>query len=405
MSGRKKPGYIVSSKKKAPEESKPSEDIKTAAVNREQEKTASPSNADSANAENSEGITEEIKEIKKKEYSTEMDQLWRSKPFKDVFLYNFVKVLLEFLFPLFIGIVMWAGGSIQIFFERHIDSSLLLIITGLILIIVGIAAIILIAVGMIYICISLNEKISGAEGEAIKKKYTPFGITSDTTSEYYYVGKTKDNRPDGFGMIFGMSTGSGTYALADGFMIHYIGDFKNGAYDGFGALFSADEYDLSGMINNIVQSGEITSDEVLENAVEYLFNYVSYEGHFKDGKMNGKGNEFSFPNVEVGLPFDFNNDPIDGYRYYNIYPDVIMGEYKNNALTGMVKEYWHNHLWYSGEMDDGQESGKGAWYYNNGQVMYEGEFKKGKQSGKGSYYDENGNLIYSGEWENGDYAH
>lgn len=56
-------------------------------------------------------------------------------------------------------------------------------------------------------------------------------------------------------------------------------------------------------------------------------------------------------------------------------------------------------------MDDGQESGKGAWYYNNGQVMYEGEFKKGKQSGKGSYYDENGNLIYSGEWENGDYAH
>lgn len=88
-----------------------------------------------------------------------------------------------------------------------------------------------------------------------------------------------------------------------------------------------------------------------------------------------------------------------------IYPDVIMGEYKNNALTGMVKEYWHNHLWYSGEMDDGQESGKGAWYYNNGQVMYEGEFKKGKQSGKGSYYDENGNLIYSGEWENGDYAH
>lgn len=61
------------------------------------------------------------------------------------------------------------------------------------------------------------------------------------------------------------------------------------------ALFSADEYDLSGMINNIVQSGEITSDEVLENAVEYLFNYVSYEGHFKDGKMNGKGNEFSFP--------------------------------------------------------------------------------------------------------------
>lgn len=230
-------------------------------------------------------------------------------------------------------------------------------------------------------------------------------ITSDTASQYYYVGETKDNRPDGFGMIFGMSTGSGTYALSNGFMIHYIGNFKNGSYDGFGALFSADEYDLSSMIDYIVQSGEITSDEVLEDAIEYLFNYVSYEGKFKDGKKNGKGNEFSFPSVEVGLPFDFNNEPIDGYRYYNIYPNITMGEYKNGDLTGNVKEYWYNHLYYSGEMKDGDENGKGIWYYNDGNVMYEGEFKKGKQNGKGSFYDENGELIYSGEWKNGDYAH
>lgn len=230
-------------------------------------------------------------------------------------------------------------------------------------------------------------------------------ITSDTTSQYYYVGETKDNRPDGFGMIFGMSTGSGTYALSNGFMIHYIGNFKNGSYDGFGALFSADEYDLSSMIDYIVQSGEITSDEVLEDAIEYLFNYVSYEGKFKDGKKNGKGNEFSFPSVEIGLPFDFNNEPIDGYRYYNIYPNITMGEYKNGDLTGNVKEYWYNHLYYSGEMKDGDENGKGIWYYDNGNVIYEGEFKKGKQNGKGSYYDENGELIYSGEWKNGDYAH
>ena len=258
--------------------------------------------------------------------------------------------------------------------------------------------------------VELLEKAAQGNFEFLDYQVKVFGadyyyITADSNAKYFYVGESKDNRPDGFGMIFGISTGSGTYALADGFMIYYIGDFKNGAYDGFGALFSADEYDLSSMIDNIVQSGTITSDEVLEDTIEYLFNYVSYEGQFKDGKKNGKGNEFSFPNVEIGLPFDFNNDPIDGYRYYNIYPDVTMGEYKNNELTGDVKEYWHNHLWYSGEMADGQENGKGAWYYNNGQIMYEGEFKKGKQNGKGSYYDENGNLIYFGEWKNGDYAH
>lgn len=230
-------------------------------------------------------------------------------------------------------------------------------------------------------------------------------ITSDTTSQYYYVGKTKDNRPNGFGMIFGISTGSGTYALADGFMIHYIGNFKNGTYDGFGALFSADEYDLSSTIDDIVQSGEITSNDVLEDVIEYLFNYVSYEGNFKDGKKSGKGNEFSFPNAAIGLSFDVNNAPIEGYRYYNIYPDVTMGEYKNDELNGDVKEYWHNYLWYSGEMVAGEEDGKGSWYYNNGQIMYNGELKKGKQNGTGSYYDESGNLIYSGEWKNGDYAH
>ena len=72
---------------------------------------------------------------------------------------------------------------------------------------------------------------------------------------------------------------------------------------------------------------------------------------------------------------------------------------------GDVKEYWHNYLWYSGEMVAGEEDGKGSWYYNNGQIMYDGEFKKGKQNGTGSYYDESGTLIYSGEWKNGDYAH
>lgn len=181
LSGRKKPGYIVSSKKTAPEESKPSEDTKNAAINNEQAKTSLSSKADSVNAESNVEITEEIKEIKKKEYSAEMDQLWRSKPFKDVFLYNFVKVLLEFLFPLSIGIVMWVGSSVQLFFERYIDSSVLLTITGFILLITGIVATFLIAVGMMCICMSLSEKISGAEGEAIKKKYAPFNINDSYT--------------------------------------------------------------------------------------------------------------------------------------------------------------------------------------------------------------------------------
>ena len=226
-------------------------------------------------------------------------------------------------------------------------------------------------------------------------------ITANEDSKYYYVGETKDNRPDGFGMIFGRSTGSGTYDLSDEFVIYYIGSFKEGVYNGFGALFSVDEYDLSSVVYDLAQTGAITSEEVGSDLVQYLFNHVSYEGHFKDGQKNGKGNGFDiFP-----ITLTYTNEPIDEYRYYNAYPDVTKGEYKNDELTGNAIIYEHNHLKFSGKLDKGIENGKGTWYYNNGQIQYEGEFKNGTAHGKGAYYSENGELIYSGQWKNGDYAH
>ena len=162
-----------------------------------------------------------------------------------------------------------------------------------------------------------------------------------------------------------------------------------------------DEYDLSGVVYDLAQTGAITSEEVGSDLVQYLFNHVSYEGHFKDGQKSGKGNGFDiFP-----ITFTYTNEPIDEYRYYNAYPDVTKGEYKNDELTGNATIYEHNHLKFSGKLDKGVENGKGTWYYNNGQIQYEGEFKNGTAHGKGAYYSENGELIYSGQWKNGDYAH
>lgn len=226
-------------------------------------------------------------------------------------------------------------------------------------------------------------------------------ITADIDAKYYYVGDTKDNRPDGFGMIFSFSKGNGTYDLIDQFMIHYIGEFKEGAFHGFGAQFSADEYDLTGTIYELNQTGAVSSEEIGGDLVMYLFNHVSYEGHFKDGRRNGKGNQFDI----LPLTLQYVNEPIDGYRYYYAYPDVIKGNYKNDTLVGDATIYEHNHLRFEGKLTDGIGTGKGTWYYSNGQICYEGEFKKEKANGKGKYYSENGELLYSGEWKNGDYAH
>ena len=150
-----------------------------------------------------------------------------------------------------------------------------------------------------------------------------------------------------------------------------------------------------------MQTGAITSEEVGIDLIQYLFNYVSYEGYFKDGKKNGKGNSFDI----YPLTFSYTNEPIDEYRYYNAYPDVTKGEYINDKLTGNVIIYVNNYLIFNGKLNKGIENGKGTWYYSNGNILYEGEFKNGTAHGKGAYYSENGELIYSGQWENGDYAH
>lgn len=226
-------------------------------------------------------------------------------------------------------------------------------------------------------------------------------ITSDIP-DFYYVGKIKDNRPHGMGIIFGFSEESETYAeISEKFLIYYMGNFKNGMFDGYGALFSTDNKFKYTFISDVFLGDNPTlPQETHEFIFDYLLNYVSYEGKFDENKRDGIGNTFDISEI-----FDVLNNPIEGYPYYNVYPDVTVGIYKDDALNGDARIYEHNHLSYSGEVKNGEENGYGIWYYENGQAEYEGEIKKGKPNGKGSRYGEDGQLIYSGEWKNGDYAH
>lgn len=204
------------------------------------------------------------------------------------------------------------------------------------------------------------------------------------------------------GIIFGFSEESETYAeISEKFLIYYMGNFKNGMFDGYGVLFSTDnEFKYTIVSDVFLGENPILPQETCEFIFDYLLNYVSYEGKFDENKRSGIGNTFNISEV-----FDVLNDPIEGYPYYNVYPDVTVGTYKDGELNGDARIYGHNHLSYSGEVKDGEENGYGTWYYENGQAEYEGEIKNGKPHGKGSRYGEDGQLIYSGEWKNGDYAH
>lgn len=237
------------------------------------------------------------------------------------------------------------------------------------------------------------------EAKLFNKGY--YYITSDIP-DFYYVGEIKDNRPHGMGIIFGFSEESETYAeISEKFLIYYMGNFKNGMFDGYGALFSTDnEFKYTIVSDVFLGENPTLPQETCEFIFDYLLNYVSYEGKFDENKRSGIGNTFNISEV-----FDVLNDPIEGYPYYNVYPDVTVGTYRNDELNGDTRIYEHNHLSYSGEVKNGEENGYGTWYYENGQAEYEGEIKNGKPNGKGSRYGEDGQLIYSGEWKNGDYAH
>ena len=188
-------------------------------------------------------------------------------------------------------------------------------------------------------------------------------------SNLYYIGEIKNDRPHGFGGLFCLATGSGTYEFAGELLILYIGNFHNGMIDGYGALFAADQSDLTRTITDIANIAAF-SDDVGEQIVQYLFNYVSYEGYYSKNKKNGKGNSFDFPLYEdyaVGMRIAFVpglNRCLDNYIFGPVYPNVTVGEYKDGELNGKVKRYKYNYLVYDGNIEDGEYHAENVIYPN-----------------------------------------
>lgn len=209
-----------------------------------------------------------------------------------------------------------------------------------------------------------------------------YKITNSET-DIIYCGEIKDNKPHGVGAI---------YQIVDGqSFIKYAGNFKKGKFEGYGMLFNIptdDEYYYS-----------TTIYEDQEDAIKRA-NFLTFEGSFKDGHPNGKGNYYEYCDLQMEMYLV--QDGYDKSKDINIY----IGDFEVNddGLTGKGKMYSNGCLLYDGEYKDGNYDGKGTLYFKNSQqVQYKGEFKNGNYNGKGTLYDENGNKVYSGKWSMGDY--
>lgn len=246
-----------------------------------------------------------------------------------------------------------------------------------------------------------NCKEVNVENAGVLK--TEYKITN-SDSRYIYHGELKDNRPNGYGVLMNRSEYD-CGLINDGqryYDIMYIGSFKDGAYEGYGIEFNipdnSEEYEV---FKSICQYDK-NSDEYLAYYLGWI-NYASYNGYFKNGKRDGKGNSYK---TYIG-PFA-DTTSINGTTYEeelkNIrYPLIDVGEFKDGTLNGKADVYEMGILQYSGEMKNDKKNGKGKTFFANGAVEYDGEFKNDMRHGKGKLYDENGGLEYDGEWKNDDY--
>lgn len=247
------------------------------------------------------------------------------------------------------------------------------------------------------------------------------GVVVDTSqeSEIYYYGDVKNNKPNGWGMVYSSN------AIKQKKSPKLVGQFKDGKPNGYGACLSR----LSGSIiwecsdfvcgyglfypngdaiyyystedpANVavgttpriefesVMSTELHKQEGnLLGLEDYNFDFlglfadrhlvlcpaVKYEGKMKDDQFSGKG---------------------------KLYYDVFQVTTSDDPIID-VKDSCYGYLMYEGDFKDNDKEGKGKDYYYYGKIRYDGEFKDDVYNGKGTYYDKDGSVYHKGKFKNG----
>jgi len=107
-----------------------------------------------------------------------------------------------------------------------------------------------------------------------------------------------------------------------------------------------------------------------------LKDYLEYEGQYLyNRKWNGKGYD---ENGNIIYELFNGNGKVKEYDECSC--DLIFeGEYLNGKLNGKGKEYSFGELIYEGDFLNGQRNGKGKEYYRDGRLRFEGEYLNGER--------------------------
>lgn len=257
-------------------------------------------------------------------------------------------------------------------------------------------------------------EISGSE----KVRYSATAFVS----EYYYVGKMKDNVPDGWGKIIRIVTAeeqdyygcpivdldSTEWGVSEEDeaipLLVYVGEFEDGYYSGYGWKY-ADPFEYKEIYEREIGYDYVkASDDIMQNILTSC-NPIEYMGEFKKGLYDGEGVLVSYAAREI--PFEMTAE--DQMALTGVVADreieLFVGEFKKGLVHGEAKNYLLGKLLYDGEYKNGLYHGKGTLYYmGTNQKKYDGEWIKDEYHGKGTLYSEDGSVKYKGKWTMGDYA-
>lgn len=262
--------------------------------------------------------------------------------------------------------------------------------------------------------ISKSQEIQHVKVQSKLFKEDYYAITGGE-GDYYYIGDTKDNKPDGFGILlepvtvevaesssgwakYEMTINPSYYGREDCvYKMLYAGEFEDGRFDGKGEQYcswkEASDWGVTMTMIPLSEEAYELCGKDPQKLLNYLVRPVIYTGKFKDGKYDGNG-------TKIFYGVDFLSDISEPQILY-----VITGEFEDGLENGTIKEYVMGCLSYAGKEKDGMYHGKGKTYYHDSdQIMYKGNFREGKYHGKGTLYNSDGSVKYKGKWKDGDYA-
>lgn len=125
--------------------------------------------------------------------------------------------------------------------------------------------------------------------------------------------------------------------------------------------------------------------------------YFSYDGTWKNGKMEGYGTYLFADNTTYEGYFHLNRPHGDGKCRYKT-GQQFEGEYANGLFFGKGKYQSPEGLKYEGEYIEGVRHGKGKLIYPSG-MIYEGNFENGKPSGRGKIISKFTGWAYEGTFK------